>query len=444
MRSVVGGQQAADSGQQKILRILCFVALLAIVTSFLYFRHFKEFYDFDSPGYIAPTESFVAGHGFLDAQGNPDTLRTPGYPIFIAPFILAHLDLSYLILVQHLLRVLLICGSAYAAFTLTRSPRQALLAGIVLCIDLPFLRSANTILSETLFTVVLCIALILLWREAKQTSVPGAWCLFAGLMAGATVLIRPVALFFFVPAAAYLLLVRQKYRLAAATIFVLSFAAIPLAWAARNLHRTGYLTVSSISGFSMLEYRAAGVLAINDSGDFYSNREKRMYELMEDACRNWQQMHRRDCSEMSIPEKSKYYTKYGSKIVLAHPVAYLKLMIRGVGMAMLTGSPASLSAMTGMSFNTAAKVLLLYTVPALGFAVFGLFNFWRRQRNFFWLALLTCTYFIGISAGAETFARFRVPIMPLYVILVANGVNSAINKLTFSLHPGGDTQQRFG
>jgi hypothetical protein len=410
--------------------ILVVLLLLAMATSILYFQRFRNHFDFDTPGYIAPAENLLAGHGFTDAVGNPDTLRTPGYPLLILPFLWAHLDLKYLIAFQHLLRVLIVLATAVFAFRLTGSRRLSLWAGLLLCIDLPMLKSANSVLTEIMFTVVLGVVLILLWHESKHAQSPGLLLLVSGLLAGAFVLIRPVGLLFFLPGAVYLMLVRRPYKFRAALIFVLSFLCIPLLWATRNYRQTGYFTVSSISGYSMLQCRAAGVLAIDDPGEFYANLERRQNEVDALACRDWERAHGRDCSQMTIPEQSQYYSNYGSKIVFQHPFAYVKLATRGVGMTMLTGSPASLSGITGMKFNLAARLLLIYTVPSFCLALFGLKEFWSTNRAFFWLAALVCVYFVGISAGAESFSRFRVPIIPIYIILIVVGMDSVLSRLS--------------
>ena len=417
------------SQARDVVRSLSLVLIFALATSALYFRVFKDFYNPDSQGYITPAQNLLAGKGFADAAGKPDTLRTPGYPLMIVPFVWGHLDFQYLILFQHLLRAGLILATCGFAWWLTGSRRQSILAGLVFCIDLPFLRFTNYIMTETLFTLVLSALVFLLWLESKDMDRPGLRCLTCGLLAGGLVMIRPIALFFFIPVAAYLLLIRKSHRLLAAVAFSAAFICIPMLWAARNYHQTGYFTVSSISGYSMIEYRAAGVLAINDPGDFYANLEKRMDELIDSACRDWQDRHGRSCEEMTVPEKSQLFTRYGSRIVLQHPAAYAKLFVRGVGITMLAGSPASLSTLAGMSFNLAARLLLLYTFPAFCFSILGLWIFWRENRAFFWLAALTCVYFVGIAAGAESFARFRVPVMPIYAILIASGIDAAVNRV---------------
>ena len=408
--------------------ILVLIAVLACLTSVLYYAHFSDFYNPDSPGYIAPAANLLAGKGFADAQGNPDTLRTPGYPLVILPFLWAHLDLKYLILFQHLLRVLIIVATAAFAFQLSGSRRQAVLVGVLLSIDLPFLRSANNIMTEVVFTLALGIALILLWTGSMKLSGRMIRCLAAGLICGATVLIRPVSIFLFVPVAIYLGLVRREWRAAAA--FCVAFLCLPLAWSVRNDVKAGYLGVSSISGYSVMQSRAAGVLAINDPGEFYANLDKRQAELAAQACHDLERIHGVDCEQLSIPIRSAYYSKVGVGILVRHPFAYLKLALRGSAMMMLTGSPASLSGITGLNFNLAAKLLLLYTVPCVVFAAFGLKQCWNSNRAFFWLAALVIGYFVVVSSGAETFARFRVPVLPLYVILIALGLDSAWQRIS--------------
>ena len=417
------------SGTRKIFGVLILIAVLASLTSLLYFAHFHDLYTDDSPGYIRPAANLLAGNGFTDAQGHPDTLRTPGYPLVILPFLWAHLDLKYLVLFQHLLRVLIIVATAAFAFQLSGSRRQALLVGILLSIDLPFLRSANNVMTEIVFTLLLGIALKLLWTESITSDDRMIPYVAAGLICGATVLIRPVSIFLFVPVAIYLLLVRRSRGWLAAFAFSAAFLCLPLAWATRNEVRTGYFGVSSISGYSMLQYRAAGVLAVNDPGDFYANLDKRQIELEAEACQELKRLRGTDCAQMSDPAKSAYYAQFGRRIVARHPLAYIKLALRGFGMMMLTGSPASLSGMTGLSFGLAAKILLLYTVPCLGLALFGLQQCWIRNRAFFWLASLVIGYFVAVSSGAETFARFRIPILPLYIILIAQGLEGAWQRL---------------
>lgn len=418
---------------KNIPEILIFLAFLAFSTSFLYFQHFRDFYTPDSQTYIAPAANLLAGKGFTDPAGFPETLRTPGYPLLIIPFLWAHLDLKYLVLLQHLVRLFIVLGTAAFGYQISGSRLLALAPGILLCVDLPMLEATNAILTEIFFTAILGTMLWLLSIESGRTEPPGLRCLVSGLLSGASVLVRPVALFFFVPATVYLWLTRRTFRMRAALIFVLSFTCLPLIWAFRNYSRTSYFTVSEIPGINLLVYRAAGTLAINDHGDFPANLEKRQRELTAQACEDLSRLYVRNCDELPVPQKAEYYSRLGRTILLQHPIAYVRLALRGTAVMMLDGGPNSLAAITGVNPHLGIRLLLVYTFPVFCLAILGFVAFWNQNRKLFYLFSVVVLYFVIISSGAEAYSRLRVPIEPLYAILVAAGLDRAL-KLSVGHH----------
>src|SRR5579863_1320230 len=282
-------------------RLLVCVALLAFITGLAYFLYFGPTYQPDSPSYIVPAKNLLNGSGLMDARGHPDTVRTPGYPLFLAPFLRVGLDLKYLVLFQHLLRILLIVAATAVAFSLTGKFRPAIIAGVLLCIDLPMLAAANSVLTEMLFTVILAVALWLLWRDSERPERWWSYFLLCAFLCGLSVLVRPISLFIFVPAGAYLLLTRKAHKWRAAISFTLAFSVLPLSWATRNYVRSGYFTLSTISGYNLLVYRAAGALAIEDPGKFATNLQLRSEELQAQACQDLTQIYHRDCSQLAFP-----------------------------------------------------------------------------------------------------------------------------------------------
>jgi hypothetical protein len=420
-------------------RTLAFLTVLVLLTGFAYFFHSGASYDPDSPTYIVPAANLLTHHAFLDANGNPETVRTPGYPLLIVPFLWANLDLRFLVILQHLLRVGVILGTTAFAFSLSHSYRQAVLTAVLLCIDLPLLDSANAVLTEMLFTVVLGVGVWLLWKEGSGIERPWPLSLLYGLLLGASVLIRPVSLYFFIPAGVYLLLVRTRHRWRTALSFVLAFAVLPLLWAERNYRRTGYFTVSTIAGYNMLLYRAAGALAIEDPGRFSANLDARDEELKAEACADLTRIYHHDCGQLPFPVVADYYSRLGHSILLSHPLAYLKLAALGTAAMMLGGGAAALAEITGLNPRVGIPFLLIYTVPAFCFAVIGLVKLGKEQqtRRFFYLALLTILYFIVVSAGAEAYSRLRVPIIPIYVVLTAAGIDAMLGRFL----PRAQTQQ---
>jgi 4-amino-4-deoxy-L-arabinose transferase-like glycosyltransferase len=412
-----------------MLGILGLVAILAISTSFLFFQHFHDFYSPDSASYVVPAGNILAGYGFVNSAGYPETERTPGYSLFILPFLWMHLDLKYLIIFQHLARALIVLGATIFAFRVTRSSRAALLTGVLLSLDLPFLESANSVLTEILFTATLAVVVLLLWTESGESKKPGIYCFTAGLLAGASALIRPVNMLFFVPATLYLLLVRRSFNLRAAVTFSLAFVILPLSWAIRNYHETGYFGVSTISGEHILLYGAAGALAINDSGDFSANLERRQVQLQAQACDDIRTRYGTDCSQVTIPRKSEYDSVLGRTIIGAHPFAYAKVLLRGDAEMILGGGLVRLRKMTGTSAHVGMILMLICTIPVFCFASMGLLVLWKNNRGLSMLILLVIFYFLAISGGPGSDSRFRVPVVPLYAFAAAVGLDFSLKRL---------------
>lgn len=420
--------------------ILTIIAVLSIVTGLGFFFRFQDFYTQDSYSYIIPAANLLAGHGFTDVGGNPETVRTPGYPVFILAILWCKLNLKYMIMLQHMFRVLLIvCTSAFA-FHVTANRRQTFVTGLFLCFDLPLLEAANSVMAEILFTLILMAAVWLLSMEPERPR-PLVASLASGTLAGMAVLIRPVALFFFIPAIVYLLIVRRQSRVRATLAFFAAFAVCPLLWATRNYIQTDGFTVSSIGGLNMLLYRAAGAVAIEDTGGFDRNFDIRQHQLEEEACGHLEKLYGKSCSELNDTQKAKYFETFGREVLMRHKAAYLKLALRGTAFMMLGGDATRLASLTTISPSRSRKILLLYSLPAFCLGLLGLLKLWKTNRSFFFLVFLVVSYFVVVSAGAEAYSRLRVPIEPLYSLVVAAGAEVILNRcLKSPLDVDGGTQ----
>ena len=373
---------------------------------------------------MTPASNLIHGQGFTGTDGRPETARTPGYPLLFALFLAAGGGAKSLVFFQHLMFAGLTAAIIIIAFRLSGSRRQAIIAGILLVIDFPILEAANYVLTEAFFTVVLAAALWLHWTASSKTEERSPTrLLLSGILAGASVLIRPVAMYFFVPAVAYLMLGRRPFKLRSVATFLAAFAVLPLLWATRNYHETGNFTVSSISGRELLCWRAAGVLALSDPGDFHDNMQKHCIQLEKTVCDNLQRDYGKDCSQFSTEEHSAYSLRLGRKILLQHPVGSVRLALRGVTVMFLDGGPSTLQGITGINQHLGLRLLFIYTVPAFCFAIVGLLRLWNQGRRLFYFLFLSIAYFVIVSAGGDTYSRHRVPIMPMYALLIASGID---------------------
>jgi 4-amino-4-deoxy-L-arabinose transferase-like glycosyltransferase len=401
----------------KIRVLLSIAAILAFVTGALYIWHFHVTSYPDSESYIVPASNIVAGHGFTGPDGSPEVYRTPGYSLFLALCFAVHAGVPGAILFQHLLRILLIVGSTAFALSISQSRTVACLAGLLLVIDFPLLEAANGVLSEMLFSAVIALVYWLLWREALREP-SGKWILLAGVLTGITVLIRPVSLFFFAPAIAFMAVAMPARRPRAAIIFTIGLVLLPALWAFRNYRVAGTFTVSTISAYDALIYRAAGSVAMDRPGSYWENLDPARVQI----CGDLRRLYSLECSPAALAKGADQFKRLAIQEIAQHPSGLLKATALGASMVPLDEGTITTSALLGRPIRK--REFLIYTVPLFIFSIYGLLVCWRKNRAFFWLALWVIVYFVGVSAGPQSEARFRVPFIPLYVPLSAIGMNN--------------------
>jgi len=404
------------------LKVIGFVVLVGLVLNGLYFAHFRTFLSPDSMTYLIPARNLVEGKGFTSGAGRPELMRTPGYPLLIAVLMLADLDVKSIVLVQHLLNVLLAAGVALFTLKLTASRILAVTTGLLLAADLPMLDTANTVLSDTLFAFLLFLSLRLIYQETISCK-PNCWKVaFSGLLAGAVSLVRPVAVYLVVPIGAFIWITRRSLKFRTSIIFGLLFVIAPLSWSAHNYLKAGHFVLSYISNVNLLLYRAAGVLAINEPGDFYRNLETQQQELLNRACGDLERLYGHDCAAIAVPDKAGYFSHLGATIVLSHPTASAKLGVRGAAAMMLGLDTLAVARILHIGQRPAKLLARFYMCGTALLWLLGAIYWWKHQRQMFYLFFFTSAYFIVLSAGAETYNRFRVPITPLCVVAEAAGL----------------------
>src|ERR1051326_373716 len=103
---------------------------------------------------------------------------------------------------------------------------------------------------------------------------------------------------------------------------------------------------------------------------------------------------------------------------------------------MLDGGSESLIRLARVSGNLAFRVLLLCTVPFGLMAIYGLFRLAQTNRQLMGLSLLIITYFVFFSAGPASSAWFRVPFVPVYVLLCSFVLAATLPRRLSAYHPG--------
>jgi hypothetical protein len=382
-------------------------------------------FESDSAIYRVQAEALLERGASLDAAGQPETRVTPGYALFLAVFLAGGLGYTGAIVAQHLIWIALVAAAMWLALRASGSSLAAGVAGFVTAIDLPAIHSSVAVLSETLAAAILVAAVsaTLMAMRANRLSTAAQWSAAAGILAGATALVRPIAIVLGVPLAiAVVIGADRRWRLTAAAVLLAAFAVLPAFWIARNAREAGVATLSSLAGINLLHYRAAATLAIRDPGGIDANLMRRRDELEQRACRDLEAAYQRPCATLTWAERSGEYAETAWPIILGDPVATARQAARALAMILFGGGANLLSELTGVEERVARLLLAVYTVPLAVLAVLGIPYWWTRDRAFTCLVLLTLAYMIGLALGAEAYSRFRVPVIALYAILCGGGV----------------------
>jgi hypothetical protein len=217
----------------------------------------------DSLGYLTLAENVGAGRGFSAATEppwTPNTFRTPGYPAFIA-FVAALLprwpvDVAVIVAQSALV---LVGGAALLrlASRLGLAARNRLALSGVLAFDPAAIGLCAMILSETLFSTLLAIAL-LLWITALQDRRPLS-AFLVGASVGVLALVRPVAAYLWVGPLLTLAFARagRARRWPLVGLAVAGVLCVTAPWLLRNHGLGAGLSLSSMSGAQMVDWQAA-------------------------------------------------------------------------------------------------------------------------------------------------------------------------------------------
>jgi hypothetical protein len=369
-----------------------------------------DFYFPDSRTYLAPARHLLHGDGFVTDIDVPETIRTPVYPLLLLPFVAVTASPIPIVVLQHLLNAIL--AAAIYLFVLRRGGSRfaAVAAAMLFALDTPTIHYANKVLSETAFTLLLFVC-FLLALNLRRFAVNGLLC-------GVLVLLRPVAILWFAALALYYLLRGVSWRRVAG--FAAIALVLPLLWTVRNGLETGVYVLSSISGTNLLFYRAAGALSVDEGDDFRRGLAAAQKELQAEADQRIRAGEETDDPRsLDHAVQAKYYSELAVETIRQNKLAFLQVTIRGL-LVNLSDSDWESMMMVCRADSSIVRMLLdFWTAAVILLAGIGLFVLWRYDRPLALLLAFTILYFVGISAGGESEARFRVPVTPQLAIAAA-------------------------
>jgi predicted Rdx family selenoprotein len=120
--------------------------------------------------------------------------------------------------------------------------------------------------------------------------------------------------------------------------------------------------------------------------------------------------------------RGKYYSEIGLRILRQHPRAAVLLTVRGLLVNIFDSRWEGLEIVSRFPTDIVRRSLDAYTAALFVLVVIGAAALWKRDRDLAAMIIATVIYFLLISAGGEAESRFRVPVIPQYMILAACGL----------------------
>ncbi|HKB78456.1 MAG TPA: glycosyltransferase family 39 protein [Thermoanaerobaculia bacterium] len=415
------------------------VVSIAAVGLLLHFGFFLAAGDqhqrWDSAQYLAGAHSLAAGHGFT-IDGQIEARRTPGYPLFLVPFLAAGLGPVSVVVAQHVIAVALALALFFMTEALTGDALAAAIAELFVAVDSGQIYLANLVMTETLMSVLLVAALFALvrWHATRNPR----WAAAGGALVAASVLVRPVAVYLWIPLVLWIALFRPHgRRFAAAALFLACAASLPMLWMWRNSVRAGTASLSSIEGEDLYYWRAAGAVAMHRSGFEYSilpfgGEENFRYqffrvvqhEFVDAADKAMRARFGARAATLSEAQRSAFAAELARRVFLRYPGALVLVTINGALHLLFDSTWMVPDILFGGFLHDAAIVLLvLSAVASFLLAVTGFLRLQRTNPGLAWLLAVVLVYFVAVSSGPEYEQwRYRVPLIPLEGILVAANV----------------------
>ena len=232
----------------------------------------------DSETYIAPAEALLESGRFLNRDGTPETVRTPGYPLLIALFMKLFgrnwtpaLTLFQLIL--NAAACLLLIGTLK---DLGVRPKISFMLGIAAILNLHDAYFALFVLSDSAAQSFFMFFLYFVVRALKEYRTRGFALAFAFLTG--CIFIRPGSLFlpaFLILGIGVALLARgERKRIGPVLAAFLVLTVLPIgAWQLRN-RAAGYNGFSAISDLNLYFYHNAAISAERNGTDFYDEQRE--------------------------------------------------------------------------------------------------------------------------------------------------------------------------
>ena len=402
----------------------------------------------DSYDYLALSKGMVTGCGFARwtnaGCAQAELLRTPGYPLLLT--ILPE-NLRWVVALQALISAatcLIIGLFSYRQWGF----KAAVIAEALLTLDVSSIVASASVMTDMPFQALLTTAVILQLYAMRRPrpDAKAIWMImFAALLLGCALMVRPIGIVLPLFAAAPALLISGMSRTRRVGLCAAAVA-IPVlmitVWAAMNERLGGICTLSTISIYNLYYYRSAGVLASTTGTSLIESQN-----LLAKA------IGFNRPSPFLSPAVYEEMFKRSVHILLSNALATAVLFFRILLWLAIVPDRANLNAILGTNARSSQflvassdivlrltdllhsptlTILVLLQMALIAFmwigvgrAMIGILGRTKEDRVMLMYLLCIALVMLVLAAGPEAIARYRAPAMPFLAMVAGLGWSGA-------------------
>jgi 4-amino-4-deoxy-L-arabinose transferase-like glycosyltransferase len=429
-----------------VILVFCIALLLRLaLIAAVYIKNPDGIWVYDSYSYWQIGHNMVTNGAYsqsFEGELQPDSFRTPLYPLLMAGFQLTGPGSLGMIALQLLLSSLTAVIVYNSAFKLFCSRRAALIAGLIIALDIPSIIFTGLILTETVFTFLFSASVYYMISYLENRSVK--LLVSSGIFHSLAMLCRPVALFTFM-AFIIIVIISQpgtRSRIKMAVIYCSTTLLLLLPWLVRNQLAFSSVFLSTIDAHVLHNYHASSILSEKYGLSF---RDAQVRLRLHSAA-----FFKGDAVKDEV-EYAKYCRKKALDIINNNKGIFLKQHFYNVFSFLFKPARGYVDNMLGYTkgYHTASAkdfpltqqtyvvmkelssrftfLLVIIQVVLMIVVYTGLLAgilAWRKHsgRIQLLMLLLLLAYFVNVTVPPYTDARFRVPAMPLIALISACGL----------------------
>jgi 4-amino-4-deoxy-L-arabinose transferase-like glycosyltransferase len=398
----------------------------------------------DALEYHPLAESILESKSF----DNFSSLRTPGYPLFVALIYSLSSSSVWVVLLVQILLSLVSLYLVYKITLLVTTPKIALLAAFLFSIDTTQAVWTVELYTETLFLLLFLASIYFLCKNVQEWNI--SHIIVSAILLGAATLIRPISSLFIVVALLIILIgpeTKFSRRIFDGILYVLLFLLVLSPWLIHNYSKYGEAKLSSISGFNLLFYNVAFTEVSKSGRTIYEVRK----ELMEEAARKGADtlsLHSFSSSDIYTGLAKDYIQENFSQYVKRHLMGAVNIFV-GLGSQKVAeklhiklgarnpepfGGPGIFKRAIGFIQGKSPLGLIIIFLLGMSllvnyaFALYGAFSFDKDKILILILFILIIIYFAALT-GVVGYDRYRIPFMPFINILCSIGLIKAGERL---------------